>query len=236
MKILKLLVLTVILTNQLFSQIDSTNWYPLQIGNKWLYCYGLEDVYYYTTEVIGDTIMPNGQKYYVLPYFEVKKYQRVVENRYVRFYTALLPEKELIMYDLYSPKGTLFWGPLNPFPNGYSAIGIFDVGDDSYNLLGENLEWRDIRQATIYTNVTPPDTIWDHTVDAYWPRITQGIGVTAFSYGMEELIGAVINKVGYGTLSGVKESTKDIPKDFELYQNYPNPFNNQTIIKYTIRS
>jgi len=35
-------------------------------------------------------------------------------------------------------------------------------------------------------------------------------------------------------LSGIKQVSSKIPKEFKLYQNYPNPFNPTTIIKYQI--
>ncbi len=228
----RLFLIFIFITINLFAQIDTTDYYPLHVGDKWQY-YELFTHSSYTIEVIGDTIMPNGQPYFILTSLD-RKFQRVENNRYVYFFNEDTQNSETILFDVFSPKGTLFWAPLNPFPNCYSGMGIYDVGVDSDNLFGENLEWRDIRLATVYTNVTPPDTIWDRTVDAYWPRITKGIGVTAFSYGMEELIGAVINKVGYGILSGVKEPINSIPSDFELFQNYPNPFNPSTIITFEI--
>ncbi|MBK8663003.1 MAG: T9SS type A sorting domain-containing protein [Ignavibacteriales bacterium] len=36
------------------------------------------------------------------------------------------------------------------------------------------------------------------------------------------------------TLTGIKEFSSDIPKEFSLYQNYPNPFNPSTIIRFAL--
>jgi hypothetical protein len=36
------------------------------------------------------------------------------------------------------------------------------------------------------------------------------------------------------TLTGIKEFSSDIPKEFTLYQNYPNPFNPSTIIRFAL--
>ena len=36
------------------------------------------------------------------------------------------------------------------------------------------------------------------------------------------------------TLTGIKEISSDIPKEFSLYQNYPNPFNPSTIIRFAL--
>ena len=39
-----------------------------------------------------------------------------------------------------------------------------------------------------------------------------------------------------GSLTGDKDSQKDIPKNFELYQNYPNPFNPSTTISFELKN
>jgi len=36
-------------------------------------------------------------------------------------------------------------------------------------------------------------------------------------------------------LTGIKQISNTIPKDYKLYQNYPNPFNPNTIIKYELK-
>jgi hypothetical protein len=53
---------------------------------------------------------------------------------------------------------------------------------------------------------------------------------------LEELVGAYINGVGYGTLVKVEEAELGTPNEFRLSQNYPNPFNPSTIIEYSIPS
>jgi hypothetical protein len=36
-------------------------------------------------------------------------------------------------------------------------------------------------------------------------------------------------------LTGIKEGTRGVPSDFELFQNYPNPFNPETTIKFNLK-
>ena len=47
-----------------------------------------------------------------------------------------------------------------------------------------------------------------------------------------QLLGCIINGDTLGTITSVKESITEIPKDYRLYQNYPNPFNPSTNIKF----
>lgn len=211
------------------AQIDTTDWYPLHIGDKWEY-YG-QGFGYSKVEVIGDTLMQNGKTYFVLTLYD-RKYQRVVNNRYVMVYNENVENSEFIEYDLLAKEKNIFiLEPNNT--GGYYGYGVYETGKDNDNLLSVKLNWKEYREVYIDSTVIPPDTVWDNTVDAYWPRITKGLGVTSYDYDLTTLVGAVINGVGYGTLVSVHENT-DIVDAFKLYQNYPNPFNPITIIKYSI--
>ncbi len=61
------------------------------------------------------------------------------------------------------------------------------------------------------------------------------MGVSTFTHGLEVLVGATINGVGYGTLVGIEENKKNPLNNFMLYQNYPNPFNPTTNIEFELR-
>jgi len=208
------------------AQIDTTDWYPLHIGDKWEYYSRYFGSNY--VEVIGDTLMPNGKTYFILDNANLK-YQRVDSSRYVMVYNEYAENDEFINFDLHANKGDVLFD-LEESNHGY---GVYETGRDYDNLINLNLAWKEYREADLDTSVTPPDTIWCKTVDAYWPKITKGIGVTTYTNGLEILVGVVINGVGYGTLVGVDGNT-DIVTEFQLYQNYPNPFNPTTIIKYSI--
>lgn len=175
------------------AQIDTTDWYPLHIGDTWEY-YG-QGFGYSQVEVIGDTLMPNGKTYFILT-LQDRKYQRVDCNRYVMVYNEYSADSEYLEYDLYAEKGDIF---VQQLENTY-GYGVYDVGRDRNNLLGIDLEWKEYRPVYIDTTTTSIDTLWNETVDAYWPRITKGLGVSSYTYDLTYLVGAVINGVGYGTL------------------------------------
>lgn len=48
------------------------------------------------------------------------------------------------------------------------------------------------------------------------------------------LVGAIIDSIAYGSISGTPITNSEIPTEFRLYQNYPNPFNPTTEIKFFI--
>ena len=208
------------------AQIDTTDWYPLNIGDKWEY-YG-QSVGYSQVEVIGDTLMPNGKTYFILTLYD-RKYQRVDNNRYVMVYNDYAENNEYIQFDIKNNAGEVF---IKSGENTF-GYGIFATGIDNDNLLQQNLEWKEFREVFIDTAVVPPDTLWNEVVDAYWPRITKGLGVTSYAYEFTKLVGAVINGVAYGTLVNVNE-IENVSNHFKLYQNYPNPFNPSTTIKYSV--
>ncbi|MBA4317169.1 MAG: hypothetical protein C0412_02105 [Flavobacterium sp.] len=228
MNILKTIVIMIALSNLSFSQIDTTNWYPLQIGNKWHYAYGLTEVNYYSVEVIGDTIMPNGKAYFILNNDGSIKYQRNEDNKYVFEYNRF-NSTETILYDFISPDHTIW-------KSNYSKYyyGVVKTKRDYSSLTKTELTYKLYDFVQIDSSASPPDTIFGAMIDVYPTQIKKGIGVTSYSYGsFSGLSGAIINGVTLGILTSIIDS-KTIPNDYKVYQNYPNPFNPITNIKYRI--
>jgi len=208
------------------AQVDTSVYYPMHIGDKWEYWSPSDG--YYQVKIIGDTLMPNGEKYFIYT-LQDYAYQRVQNNKYVYVYNEYSVDSEFVHYKLDAIKHEI-WELNFPYYRG-----VYKKGKDDNNLLLENLEWREYRDVFIDTTQIPPDTLWNEGVDSYWPRITKGLGVTTYAAGMEVLVGAVINGVGYGTLVGIRENNNSIVKDYQLFQNYPNPFNPTTTIKYQLK-
>ena len=48
------------------------------------------------------------------------------------------------------------------------------------------------------------------------------------------LVGAIIDSVVYGSVSGILNENAEIPSDYKLFQNYPNPFNPLTKIRFSL--
>ncbi|MBZ0181990.1 MAG: T9SS type A sorting domain-containing protein [Melioribacteraceae bacterium] len=213
-------------TSTLFAQIDSTDWYPLHVGDKWEYYYPNE---YYTVEIIGDTLMPNGHKYYIVNGgVSAWKYQRVENNSKVFYYVAP-HEKEYLLFDFKLEEKSIWKVPFSAYYWGLNRIWI-----SNDNIMGVYLENREFEFVKIDSAVSPPDTVWNHILEVYPTLVTKHIGISTYGYGLEELVGAYINGVGYGTLVKVDEEELGTPNEFRLSQNYPNPFNPSTTIEYTI--
>jgi hypothetical protein len=217
-------------TSTLFAQIDTTDWYPLNVGDKWEYYtsgYG-----YGIVEIIGDTVMNNDNKYFIFGEYGVDawRFQRNDGNGKVYYYSTA-DGKEHLLFDFDVPNNSL-WRP------NFTQLwwGLQSTWTDKKNLLGISLENKRFSEVLIDSNATPIDTIWNPIVDVYPTKVTKGIGISSYLEGLEELVGAYINGVGYGTLVKVEEAELGTPNEFRLSQNYPNPFNPSTIIEYSIPS
>lgn len=218
-----LLLTSVTLVN---AQIDTTDWYPLHIGDKWEYY--VDGYGYYQVEVIGDTVMPNGHLYYKFSEgVYAWRFQRKVGNDIVYYYSTA-DGNEYMLFNFKLADGELWSTPFEP-----EWWGIFKTDSDNNNLLNYPVMYKIFERAIIDTTVNPPDTTWGYLIDAYPTRITKGFGITSFSYALEKIVGARINGKGYGTLVGIKEN-EEIVTEYKLNQNYPNPFNPSTTISYQI--
>ena len=216
---MKLVIFLILVANNIYSQIDSTDWYPLAVGNKWQYSYGIMEVELTTIEVIGDTTMPNGKTYSIITNYEDTWYERNYENKYAYIYRENTSSEE-ILYDFVSEDGTIInnsWGIKETLPP-VLWFGEYNLSSKVYEIVN------------IDSSVTPPDTTWG-IVDAPTLKITQGIGNTP-SNGLSWLNGVIINGVQYGVITDMKKTSTSA--DFMLNQNYPNPFNPLTRIKYEI--
>ncbi|MBN1302687.1 MAG: T9SS type A sorting domain-containing protein [Melioribacteraceae bacterium] len=219
-----LLLICLISTAHINAQIDTTDWYPMQVGNKWEYYdpgYG-----YSTVEIIKDTLMPNGKVYKDFSGIYFSNFQR--ESSGIIFLYDRRVDKDVVLYDFISPEKTI----LTNSSVFTGALGIYEIGKDTDNLFGLLLEWRDIMETYIDTTKIPYDTTWG-AVDVPYLRITKGIRVSSYNQPFQSLTGAIINGVAYGTLVGIEEEP-DLLSEYKLYQNYPNPFNPSTKIEYTL--
>jgi hypothetical protein len=183
-------------------------------------------------EIIGDTVMNNDNKYFIFGEYGVDawRFQRNDGNGKVYYYSTA-DGKEHLLFDFDVPNNSL-WRP------NFTQLwwGLQSTWTDKKNLLGISLENKRFSEVLIDSNATPIDTIWNPIVDVYPTKVTKGIGISSYLEGLEELVGAYINGVGYGTLVKVEEAELGTPNEFRLSQNYPNPFNPSTIIEYSIPS
>jgi len=206
----------------LFIEAQSlSDYYPLQIGNKWFYKtseYNVDTtpvISYYLKEVIGDTIMENGKKYFIIIEEGIRHYERfdMLTNEIRYYYPSYCEEYDAARYSLnYAKDSTIIWEScLLTYQINFVQSQTSDTSSiclDGYGLVSEKVAFRK------YTGITA--------------RIFGEI-----SYIASYLIGAKINGKEWGQFTSIKN---DIIMDhnFRLEQNYPNPFNPATTIEYEI--
>lgn len=193
-----LFFLTLLLININFAQIDTTDWYPLQTGNKWFYTY-----YYANTskinkvEVIGDTLMPNNKTYKIVEGGNFSRYQRKDDNKFVYLY-SVSDTSEHLLYDFVSPDLTRW--DLN-YMNGWQFC-VNRTFKGEYLPIMNSTEFKEFDWVWIDTTKVPPDTIWGPDLDLSTYTITKGIGRTSTrGFSFEELFhSAIINGDTLGTI------------------------------------
>ena len=215
--------------------------YPLEIGNRWVYdkyTYIEWNTYHdiYIREITRDTVLSNGKKYYQIeeydfgqPYinhsFERMDSSQGMIYRYDN--TLELPEDEYLIDDLLAIVGDT----IQSFRMGYPWV-------DGYTLLLEEsifAKW----------GLSKPKKIFEQ-YDLMMPRysLTQDIGLDSLTYSFDfgyteaYLKGCIIDGVVLGDTAVVSVEDEETPiaSTFRLEQNYPNPFNPSTKIKFTIPS
>ncbi len=210
--------------DRIFKQYSPSQFYPLQIGNKWLYKNSLYEVgtvptiTYFSKEVIGDTLMDNGKKYFVIKEWGNIYYERFdsATNEIVRYMDWQCGKIDNPIYNLnYIPNDTLEWWYCDSLGNPYHVFYNENLGPDSSfieferdDLLSEEISFR-----------------------KHLGLFYKSIGEISLSTTV--LIGAEINGKVWGTLTSIDEN-EELIYEFSLHQNYPNPFNPSTKIKFTI--
>ncbi len=216
------------------------NFYPIAIGNKWVYDKVTVEQnpypnYYHTIitkEVLGDTIAPNGKQYYKVndaTIWESSVLERVdsLEGKVYRYYEDLsLPENEYLAYDLLAEVGDT----VNSFRPGFNTVMFTTMfAESTFNKWG----------------MTKPKKVFqEYTLHPPIFSLTQYIGLDSiyfyFDFGDTwiTLKGCIIDGVVYGdtTVVSVEDEENPLPSSFKLEQNYPNPFNPSTKIKFSIPS
>lgn len=232
--------------SSIFSQVDTSVYYPLAKGNKWEYFYQLWYPYDYTWlqhEVIKDTLLSNGKNYWkiketIISTNEVNSryyYQRV-ENKYrvLGYIDSSLNcgTDEKLLFDFSSPVKHLW-----QVCGGYEGVKYY-VGNLNRRFLDFS-NYKNLDCVDLYYNVRITekngkiDTVWA-IVDAFnYHSVLKGIGIIRYQE-VYSLQAYLINGEQYGTFTDVKGDKSVKPSSFHLYPAYPNPFNPVTKIEFTL--
>ena len=230
---------------ELFISNEGISFYPLAIGNKWIYyetsvlnpniTYSILKI-----EILDYSLVSNGKFYFHLKQsfvqypgqYEQDFYERVDSSDgkvYAYSEDTTFIDNEVLIFDLNLKAGDTVTTFIPLSPNYYMAATSLFI-EDSLD------KWGITKPRNTYYQVTS----WGF---GHRYSLTQDIGLDYFLSNMvgvsgsteDVLMGCVINGVIYGdtALVSAEEDNKKL-KSFTLQQNYPNPFNPTTIIGYSI--
>jgi len=219
MKAISLIILFI--SSSIIAQ-SRAEYYPLQIGNKWVYKttyydVGPPSISYYSKEVIGDTTMDNGIKYSVILENGYKHYERfdTLTNEIIYYSYSDNRSNDIPRYSLnYIKDSTVNWN--SSFGGMKFQITFYQIPSSdtsTINLIGDGL-------VSVYVSFKK-----------YIGIVYQSFSEISLS--SNNLIGYRINGKEWGHLTGVS-NIKNIVPDYKLEQNYPNPFNPTTTIEFAI--
>ena len=225
---------------------ETLSYYPLAVGNKWIFnifrreylSVGWNDIEgIMTREVIGDSLLQNGKKYFIIEqkeflYSPTSNSQYFLERvdsttgKVFRYDSVYNTPQDFLIDDLTAERGDTL--ELYRYHEGNNP-GVIYEGDDNKYFDNQILDRKNYHfpNSLYYSNYS----------------LTKGIGLDSLAAGFDLgyinwwLKGCVINGKVMGDTSlvvGIKNENNDIPSEFSLSQNYPNPFNPETVINYQL--
>jgi hypothetical protein len=236
--LISLLQLSIQSQSQQFSIDTSLAYYPLNIGNKWVFKETITTtippieiiIRDWSLEIIKDTLLSNNKIYKkevniiygTSPYYSIS-YERIdsSESKVFQFdQGADSTEFEKLILDFTKQVGDTIFSP-------YWTIVFENAGSKAY--FNQIFNFRE----------------YSHTFGliGYGDHYLQNIGLYKYTWAADfvssvsNLRGCLVGGNLYGDTTTVSVENENVnPSDFYLYQNYPNPFNPTTKIKYSIPS
>lgn len=203
------------------AQTDWQEFFPLHLGDYWVYEEKAPWPYIYAERVVGQDTMANAQIYANIQFnywdYEGTFYRRVDSLGNVYDYDQFY-KNEFLLYKLNVCVG-------DTWPD--RIMGYMEVMEKNYFLVDND--------TLTYLFI---ETFEDIAGGSY--GILEKIGVTYYGFegGHRSLLGALINgRLAYGDTTTTRIEQKDEIKPYEttLAQNYPNPFNMTTQINYYLK-
>ncbi len=212
------------------SLTDFSSYFPLQIGNRYLYHWN--DLYQsgdFWAQITKDTIV-NGHRYFFMSNFPL------YYNLFVRFDTAT---------------SSIFVLNPNTNCNGYINEYLIDslraVVGNTYHNCGTtvpNITCTNISSLNLFNGLPVQSKEFKHDgLILSYISYGRNFGIVKYSAGeppppnyFVTLKGCIQNGVVYGDtiMTNINKESSEIPVNYSLEQNYPNPFNPVTNIKFEI--
>lgn len=218
----------------------SVKYYPLAIGNTFVYNYRTQSNFGPITEynfkysILRDTII-NNKKYFLRFQYPQNVSQWVRTDTTTGSMYAYDSTNNCPFYEYEKIIDSLAANPVFKYGNcnsgNYTCSGI--ISDSAFGFSGDS---------KIYSYFT----FSPHYTSNGYKTFLNGIGhfkshgehynFSTSGWHDLNLLGCVVNGITYGdtTLVGINNINSEIPKSFSIYQNYPNPFNPTTNIKFDV--
>ena len=236
----KKIFLTIFLFISLFGDSQSSLYFPLKKGNKFIFhyyysqytIYGQSSGYYdFKCEITKDTIINNKK------YFFVRNYDPNT-NQWFRVDTIT---GSLYRYDptnscIYYYYETLVDSLLMPLHGSSNSCNVISVDSIMYvtkwNIPCTEKTYHRLDFGMSVTNTTRIYNSYFGSVGRFWSQSN------SFCSSSESITlkGCIIDSVMYGdtVVINISRISNQIPSEFTLSQNYPNPFNPVTKIRFAI--
>jgi len=202
--------------------VDWKEFYPLHIGDYWVYeGEGLGIPVKYTIRIIGDTLMPDANNYFILKKID-----------YHFHYTSF-------SYRRIDSLGNVFyWEYWNNLPVQYFKFS-YVVGDTlPVNISNSKFRLND-KYINLFTGFFELNFFLYPDIGYTQHNYDLGLGLMFYTgdHYYEECVGAYVNgEIVWGdtTLTDIEDDISTNFSNYKLFQNFPNPFNASTLITFQI--
>lgn len=219
--------------------IQSQQFFPLKIGNKFIYHYsfylqsggggGYSESYDYACKITKDTLI-SGKKYYYIYDFSIAN---------DGWYRVDSITGSLYVYD--TTNSCLFYYKQNLIDSLLMNLNGIENSCSGYNI-------NSVTQVTRWGHQSTDKNFHKEAYPAYNRNrlFSSFFGILSYTYsgvngttwwsGTNTLKGCKIDNIVYGdtTVIGIKEKNSKLSGNYFLSQNYPNPFNPTTNIEFHV--